>query len=1246
MNDVFKKTSNWPFIGRIGQALLIAVILVSLSAAALHAYWLGGSDFAHMLPNAGPTPTATQTPPLMCGFSSDTVYPIALTGEALASVGTNLYSFGGQSSGSVIGTSYKYDGSSWTPIAPLPQSRAFAAAVSDGTNIFILGGSLGAVGETTVYRYNIATNDYTTLAPFSVAAWNHAAVFYNGKIYKFAGTGPEFESTNAHEVYDIASNTWAPRANYPMATSWIGAFVRGNFIYGAGGVTTTGSAPQLKTYRYDPVTNMWDDAAIADLPATRWGAASAAYNGSGVLIGGHVNGTSITNISFSGIIWDYSSNSWVGLPSMPSPRARMRAAVLGQFLHIVGGLSNTGSESNSNYRLFCNPVPTSTPTPTLTLTATPTGTPGCISTFSYTGPAVAIPDNSAVGVNFTIPVSGLGTIADVNFRVDGTQSADPGSTLPGVNHSWVGDLVIKITSPGGTTVTVFDQPGVPASPFGCGSNNLAQLVLDDDGGLPAVESQCGANSDAAFPTGPFSPNNLLSAFDGQNANGNWTINISDVLSSETGSARAFSLVFSGPCSTPTATATATPTNTPTATATGTPCGPGTLDASFNGTGIVTTLMGTGDDGGRSVAIMPDGRIVAAGYGNNGSNQDFAIARYNPNGSLDTSFNGNGRVLAPIGNSDDAATAMVIQPDGKIVAAGYSYNGANNDFAVARFNSDGQLDITFNGTGIVITPVRFGDDLAFSIALQPDGKFVVAGQSYNGFDHDFAIVRYNGNGTLDTSFNNTGKVITAFGSAADVANAVAIQSDGKIVAAGFSLIGTSNNFALARYNPDGSLDTTFNGTGKVTTPVGTVNDTAASVAIQADGKIVAAGQSRSAANFDMALVRYNADGTLDTAFNGTGKVVTPIGAGHDIIYSIALQSDSKIVAAGVSLDGSNFADFALVRYNTNGSPDSSFNGTGKVITAIGSGDDSAHSVAIQADNKIIVAGQSRTASNNDFALVRYNTAPCPPNSINGTVTYGNAGGSPTPRFVSNVTITAEGSPNIFTSTDFPGGTYSLTGFGSGAYTVTPSKTGGVNGAISSFDAGRIALHVAGPPNPQLNATQLIVADVSGNGAVTSFDAGMIAKFVAGPPYTPPGVGVTATWRFTPVSRNYASVTNIIGGQDYTALLMGEISGNWMNTGARPEEIVGQQSSASSVEAEMRGRLFNRLGQGIPNARVILTDSSGKTRTVISNGFGYYHFDGLQLGLSYTISVESRGWTFQPMTINVSSQLVNLDMITEP
>jgi uncharacterized delta-60 repeat protein len=248
-----------------------------------------------------------------------------------------------------------------------------------------------------------------------------------------------------------------------------------------------------------------------------------------------------------------------------------------------------------------------------------------------------------------------------------------------------------------------------------------------------------------------------------------------------------------------------------------------------------------------------------------------------------------------------------------VAAGSSKNGSNYDFALARYNTDGTLDTNFGTGGKVITAIGSSTDVAESVAIQSDGKIVAAGFSNNGSNNDFALVRYNTNGTLDTTFDSDGKVTTAIGSANDVAYSVAIQSDGKIVAAGYSRSGGSNDdFALVRYNTDGSLDTSFDSDGKVTTAIGGSNDYAESVTIQSDGKIVAAGHSYMSSNYDFTLARYNTDGTLDTSFGTNGKVATAIGGSDDVAYSVAIQSDGKIVAAGYSYNGSNFK-FALVRY---------------------------------------------------------------------------------------------------------------------------------------------------------------------------------------------------------------------------------------------------------------------------------------------------------------------------------------------
>jgi uncharacterized delta-60 repeat protein len=395
---------------------------------------------------------------------------------------------------------------------------------------------------------------------------------------------------------------------------------------------------------------------------------------------------------------------------------------------------------------------------------------------------------------------------------------------------------------------------------------------------------------------------------------------------------------------------------------------GDLDTSFSSDGKVTTAIGSGADQANSVVVQSDGKIVAAGY----STGVFAVVRYNIDGSLDTTFDTDGKVTTVIG-SFDSAYSVVLQSDGKIVAAGYSDNGSKYDFAVVRYNTNGSLDTTFDTDGKVTTAVGSRTDAAYSVVLQSDGKIVVAGYSDNGTNDDFAVVRYNTNGSLDTSFSSDGKVTTAIGSSADRAYSVVLQSDGKIVAAGYSYNGSNEDFAVVRYNTDGSLDTTFSSDGKETTAVGSGTDAAYSVVLQSDGKIVAAGFSDNGTNDDFAVVRYNTNGSLDTTFDTDGKVTTAIGSRPDLANSVVLQSDGKIVAAGSSYNGSNY-DIAVVRYNTNGSLDTTFDTDGKVTTAIGSGEDRALSVVLQSDGKIVAAGYSYNGSNNnDFAVVRYSNA---------------------------------------------------------------------------------------------------------------------------------------------------------------------------------------------------------------------------------------------------------------------------------
>ena len=402
---------------------------------------------------------------------------------------------------------------------------------------------------------------------------------------------------------------------------------------------------------------------------------------------------------------------------------------------------------------------------------------------------------------------------------------------------------------------------------------------------------------------------------------------------------------------------------------------GTLDATFGGTGIVGNRFSDrfGSDG-FGVAIQDNGRIVCVGRTLTESfGTDFALTRSHTDGSLDVSFAGDGKTTTDWPGGPDSCNALVIQPDGKIIVAG----GNAGDFALARYNPDGSLDTSFGNLGRVITDFSAGFDLAQAVALQADGKIIAAGVAgtTNRSNTDFGLARYNPDGSLDTTFDGDGKVMTDFAGNSDQARAVAVQAEGKIVAAGGANF--SNSFGLARYNPDGSLDASFDGDGKVITSLGFSGSEAYGIVIQpGDRKIIAAG----GADADFGLARYNPDGSLDATFDGDGKVVTSF-MGRDLARAIGLQADGKIVAAGFTQpgfnEGSGMGDFALARYNPNGSLDATFDGDGKVTTNISdaSGDDQAYGVAIQRDGKIVTAGYARNGlaqvSPYEFALARHN-----------------------------------------------------------------------------------------------------------------------------------------------------------------------------------------------------------------------------------------------------------------------------------
>jgi uncharacterized delta-60 repeat protein len=414
-----------------------------------------------------------------------------------------------------------------------------------------------------------------------------------------------------------------------------------------------------------------------------------------------------------------------------------------------------------------------------------------------------------------------------------------------------------------------------------------------------------------------------------------------------------------------------------------------LDAAFADGGVRIDSRGIRDQGINDLAIQADGKIVVAGYAQPAlAGFDFALRRYNTDGSPDTTFDLDGERLDSIGvgPGNDEVYAVALQADGKIVA-GRSFNGTNTDFALARYNSNGSLDTGFDGDGKRTDFFGTGSDQVFDLIVQADGKIVAAGASSNGSFNDFALARYNANGSLDSTFDGDGKVVTPVGTSADSISGVAQQADGKLVVAGLTVnAGGNNDFALVRYSTNGSLDSTF-GTGGIVTSslAGASNDSVADLIVLADGKILVSGSTTPpGGNAEFALARYNTNGTLDTTFDGDGIVVTPIGTSTDLITSMALQADGRIVVAGWTWNGSDY-DFAVARYNANGGLDSTFDGDGKLTIAVGTGDDTANSVKIQSSGAIVIAGTSAGIGGLDeFAVIRL---PATPGIADKTVAYG-------------------------------------------------------------------------------------------------------------------------------------------------------------------------------------------------------------------------------------------------------------------
>jgi uncharacterized delta-60 repeat protein len=405
--------------------------------------------------------------------------------------------------------------------------------------------------------------------------------------------------------------------------------------------------------------------------------------------------------------------------------------------------------------------------------------------------------------------------------------------------------------------------------------------------------------------------------------------------------------------------------------------PGDLDSSFDLDGRVTTDFGQQEDYGNAVAIQPDGKILvlAQTTDNDEFVTTFFLLRYDAAGALDTTFDGDGKLVIT-----GPVSEVAVQGDGKILLGGsvliHTPDFLTSDFAVARLNSDGTPDMTFSDDGLATVDFDGHRDAAGAIALQADGKIVLAGGTgVNSSDRAFALARFNDDGTLDTSFNGDGTQETNLFAGPEQAREIVVQANGKIV------IGTTvrgkhmdtGDFGLARYKSDGTLDSSFSGDGSVRTSF--IHDELWGLALQSDGKILAAGAAAGPNGGDFALARYKLSGRLDPTFSKDGKLRTDFNGGEDDeARAVLIQANGRIVLAGFGASDV----WALARYRSGGKLDPSFSGDGKKLTQFGSGDSrrvhQIYDAALQADGRIVATGLASSVLNQwDVGLARYLTS---------------------------------------------------------------------------------------------------------------------------------------------------------------------------------------------------------------------------------------------------------------------------------
>jgi uncharacterized delta-60 repeat protein len=665
---------------------------------------------------------------------------------------------------------------------------------------------------------------------------------------------------------------------------------------------------------------------------------------------------------------------------------------------------------------------------------------------------------------------------------------------------------------------------------------------------------------------------------------------------------------------------------------------GSFDTTFDGDGILPIQTGLGT----ALKLQTDGKILSGGFISNGTDNDFAVARFLPNGSLDTTFDSDGTVITNISSLQDFVTDISIQSDGKIIAVGNTkFSPTSTDTsgnAAVRYNPNGSLDTSFDSDGIILNLLNGFSLISFStVTVQPSGNILFGGYAPTttptlnpSSSNDFNLIRCDLNGNFDNSFGISGFVSGELRGFA-VAKQVKFQSDGKMVVVG-ALFDTEESFFLARYNNDGSLDTSFSDDGVVTAVLlfGPTYVQGNSLAFQSDGKILVGGTRRpdrfSGSN-DFFLSRINSDGTFDQTFINGGFTSTAVGIGNDVATSVAAQPDGKILVGGVAQS----LGYSVVRFNSDGFIDTTFDGDGKASFGFANVSGSTNvifsSMLLQSNGKIIFTGSTA-----DLTAIRINANGTIDSSfgVNGAASAINAGVGRAAVLQPDgkiIVVGAFGNPqtNPIAARYNSDGTLD-TSFGTNGVAVIPSGANGiVPNSVTLQSDGKIV--IGGE-----------AIDTTGN----SSDFAVIRLL-------PNGSAESSLWG------NNGIVTTNLGNDDraYSVAIQPDgkviaVGGSGLN-GAGAVSLVRYQALApTAATATINGRVTTASNRAIRNVALTLTDTTtGETKSTITNPFGYYNFQDLEVGRSYVLTIKSKRFSFAnpTRTITLDENLTGEDFIAD-